>query len=729
MKRIKNFVIGGIQNKVFNLILITVILLTGVSLAVSSYHSRMLSTLAAESSEKQEAAIEEITGTVMDAVAEQSMARSTGLQAYIANELFAGLKTRVQMLGEYAGKLFESPGAYARMPYEGPDPKKNGQVISQLILADGVDSADPALSDRLGLIANLSDMMVSLFGASKETNSCFIALPEGAFLVTDDRSARKFDPSGALVSYDCRTRPWYQQAVEQGKLIFTDVEVDAFTGDIGIVCAMPIYQDGELTAVVGSDLFLTSMDAYVQSSIGNGSYIFVVNNNGHVVFSPQIEGVLQAEPVGKAQDLRKSENSDLAAFVTEALQGKTPMRRMTLENENYCMMGAPMETVGWAVISVCSQEALKQPAAMLRQNYSQIQEETSALYLENTSRSRDTGIAMLIGVTVLMLAAALIMSKRIVKPLNTITKRISELSETNLEFKMEDAYKTGDEVEELAESFAGISHKTVEYLETIKRVTAEKERLGAELSLATQIQESMLPHIVPAFPDRKDFDIIGSMDPAKEVGGDFYDYFLIDDDHLGMIIADVSGKGVPAALFMMASKIILQSVAMLGGSPAEILTKTNEAICSNNETQMFVTVWVGILELSTGKLKCANAGHEYPAFKRHDGSFALYKDKHGFVIGGLEGAKYKEYEMQLEPGDKLFVYTDGVPEATDADEELFGTGRMVEALNQEKDAPPMELLKTVRRAVDNFVQNAEQFDDMTMLCLEYKGPKAAKKEG
>ena len=177
---------------------------------------------------------------------------------------------------------------------------------------------------------------------------------------------------------------------------------------------------------------------------------------------------------------------------------------------------------------------------------------------------------------------------------------------------MEDAYRTGDEVEELAQSFANISHKTVEYLDTVKRVTAEKERIGTELSLATRIQASMLPHIVPAFPDRKDFDIIGSMDPAKEVGGDFYDYFLIDDDHLGMVIADVSGKGVPAALFMMASKIILQSVAMLGGSPAEILTKTNEAICSNNEAQMFVTVWVGILELSTGKLTCGQRGPRIP---------------------------------------------------------------------------------------------------------------------
>ena len=281
---------------------------------------------------------------------------------------------------------------------------------------------------------------------------------------------------------------------------------------------------------------------------------------------------------------------------------------------------------------------------------------------------------------------------------------------------------TGDELQNLSHVMADMERDLSEHEEQLTRITAEKERIGTELSLATRIQAAMLPHIFPPFPDRTDFDIYASMDPAKEVGGDFYDYFLIDGDHLGLVIADVSGKGVPAALFMMASKIILQSVAMLGGSPGEILTKTNEAICSNNEAQMFVTVWVGILELSTGKLTCANAGHEYPVFKRKDGAFALYKDRHGFVLGGMDGVVYTEYEILLEPGDKLFVYTDGVPEAANIKKEMFGTERMLAALNERREAAPMEVLNNMRSAVDAFVQEAEQFDDLTMLCLEYKGP-------
>ncbi len=253
--------------------------------------------------------------------------------------------------------------------------------------------------------------------------------------------------------------------------------------------------------------------------------------------------------------------------------------------------------------------------------------------------------------------------------------------------------------------------------------------IQTDLQTGTRIQASMLPHEFPPFPDRKEFDIYAEMDPAREVGGDFYDFFLIDEDHLGLVIADVSGKGIPGALFMMVSKVILESCAMLGKSAGETLIKTNEAICSNNQVEMFVTVWFGILEISTGKMTCANAGHEYPALKRADGSFELLKDRHGLVIGAMDGVAYKEYEIQLHPGDKLFVYTDGVPEATNAENKLFGTDRMIAALNEDGGADPQRLLLNVRRAVDRFVKEAEQFDDLTMLCIRYNGPAPSATEG
>ncbi len=264
--------------------------------------------------------------------------------------------------------------------------------------------------------------------------------------------------------------------------------------------------------------------------------------------------------------------------------------------------------------------------------------------------------------------------------------------------------------------------------EKFEKQQVESSRIETELTMAASIQADMLPNIYPAFPERPEFDIHASMDPAKEVGGDFYDFFLTDDDHLCMIMADVSGKGVPAALFMMASKIILANNAMLGKSPAQILTDANTAICSHNREEMFVTVWLGILELSTGKLTAANAGHEYPALYRPGSGFELVKDKHGLVIGGVEGIKYRQYELRMEPGSRLFLYTDGVPEATNAEKKLFGTERMLTALNSAPENTPEMILKNVRGAVDSFVGDAEQFDDLTMLCLEYMGSAAGRED-
>ena len=262
---------------------------------------------------------------------------------------------------------------------------------------------------------------------------------------------------------------------------------------------------------------------------------------------------------------------------------------------------------------------------------------------------------------------------------------------------------------------------TIELVRLQRNLVLENERISAEIALASRIQLAMLPSVFPPFPDRPEIDIYACMDPVRKVGGDFYDFFFVDEDHLCLVIADVSGKGIPAALFMMASKIVLADSAKMGKSPSQILEDMNAVIFANNREDMFVTVWVGILEVSTGRLTAANAGHEYPVLMNGSGQFALLKDDHGLVIGVLPRQKYKEYTLQLSPGAKLFVYTDGVIEATCDTGELFGITRMVEALNRNPDADPKQVLSGIRKAVDDFAQGAEQADDLTMMCLEFKG--------
>lgn len=249
----------------------------------------------------------------------------------------------------------------------------------------------------------------------------------------------------------------------------------------------------------------------------------------------------------------------------------------------------------------------------------------------------------------------------------------------------------------------------------------ENSRIETELSMATRIQADMLPNIFPAFPERKEFDIYASMTPAKEVGGDFYDFFIIDNNHLGLVMADVSGKGVPAALFMMASKILIQNYAIMHNDPKLALEATNNQICQNNREEMFVTVWLGILDISTGILVASNAGHEFPAVKMPGEEFKLYRDVHGFVIGGMPEMKYKSYEIKLKPGSMLFLYTDGVAEATSSEEKLFGVDRMIDALNKPNLLTPKDVLDSVNDAINEFVKEAPQFDDLTMLCMKYNG--------
>ena len=246
----------------------------------------------------------------------------------------------------------------------------------------------------------------------------------------------------------------------------------------------------------------------------------------------------------------------------------------------------------------------------------------------------------------------------------------------------------------------------------------EKERIGAELELANRIQASALPK---EFPSRKEFSIYASMTPAKMVGGDFYDFFMIDEEHLGLVIADVSGKGVPAALFMMVSSALIRQTTAGQYSPAKILQSVNRQICARNPEEMFVTVWLGILEIATGKLTAANAGHEYPMLKRTGESFELLKDRHGLVVGAMDGVPYIDYEVKLEPGAKLFVYTDGVSEAVNESLVQFGTDRILESLRSSEEGTPREILEAVNHAVNEFAGDAPQFDDLTMMCVEYKG--------
>ena len=721
MKKYKNLVIGGIQQKVFNLVLVTILLLVAAYTAVILYQTSSLKTLTGETNLRQKEAITEISGTTMDAVVADSLTSKTEMAAMLADDLFTKLSSTVQILADSAETMLQAPELYPARPFALPDASMDGTITLQLVGETGSMPEDPATMEKLGLLANLSDLMTALY-RNAGTSSVYIAVPEGYMLCVDDKSGARVDEQGNILTIPIRERPWYVGAAQSNSIFFTDVLQDVFTGEIGITCTIPIRQNGRLVAVAAADMFLDQMATAVSGSGDVVHYTCIINNQGHVVFSPQNQGTLRARNAEDAEDLRFSEQEDLAAFVRDALNGTTGVRELDMDGDRVYLAGAPVETLGWAVVSLVDKAATERPAVMMQEQFDSALDEATTIYNRELAHSKQTIIVLILVILVLGSVAALTVSKRIVKPLEYMTKKVRSLGGKNLQFMMEDEYRTGDEIEILADSFASLSAKTLQYVDQVKRVTAEKERIGAELTMANAIQRSQLPRLFPPFPNRHEFNLFATMKPAKEVGGDFYDFFMVDNDHVALVMADVSGKGVPAALFMMVTRMLIKSRIQSGESPAEALTNVNRQLCESNELGFFVTAWLAVLEISTGKGVAVNAGHEHPVLRRSGEKYELILYRHSLALAALDGVQFKQHEFQLFPGDSIFVYTDGVTEATSSEKELFGTERMLAALNKTPYAEPDEILANVMGDINRFMDGEDQFDDITMMCLKYNGP-------
>ncbi len=337
-------------------------------------------------------------------------------------------------------------------------------------------------------------------------------------------------------------------------------------------------------------------------------------------------------------------------------------------------------------------------------------------YLENVV------LATLVLMVVSCACLAFYIKRQFAKPIEKISKeatRFAKEPSPSDKSKFENISEIR-EVRALADSIDKMERDTLRNMEELTQATAERERMAVELSLAATIQSNMLPSTFPPYPNRRDFDIYASMNAAKEVGGDFYDFYLLDDDRLAFLVADVSGKGIPAALFMMRAKMTIKALAESGAEVHDILTKANEKLCEKNEAGMFVTAWLGIVDMKTGILSYANAGHNPPLVKHQQGSFEYLQARPNFILAGMEGVSYRKNEIHLLPGDELFLYTDGVTEATNQSQELFGESRLQEALNGVLEETVESRCKMVKHAIDRFVGDAEQFDDITMLSVRFQ---------
>ena len=668
--------------------------------------------------------LSEMTGQMssssMAELTEKRLLELASEKAEIADGKFSDFKRAVSVVATAVEQVYDDPDDYVAKSVSLPDPDNEGTLSTQVLYSAGTDPNDPRIVEELGLLGNVQDTLMAVNSSLESLASVYFAAESGVMVQADYISAKKYDAEGRLMPLEAKERPWYQGAADTGEPFLTPVTRDVHTPRLAIMCGVPVYNKGQLMGVAGGGMYLDDMVALVKSmDLGTGGKACIINKDGQVLFSTAEEGIFAAKENGP--DLRQSDDKELADMAKKAADGERGVTLVTMGEIPYYVAYAPLKTVGWSLLAIMPQRVVEAPTKKLLTNLNTMTDKA----LQDSQKQTRQALYLLLALSgaslIIVGLLSLLLSRQIVKPIRMLTEEVSSMEGDNLDFRWE--HNTGDETQMLANSFQSLTERMKDYISDIRAITAERERIGTELDLARRIQESMLPSVFPAFPDRSEFDLYAAMDPAREVGGDFYDFFLIDEDHLCLVIADVSGKGVPGALFMMASKIILQGSAKSSKSPSEILTETNATIAANNREEMFVTAWVGILELSTGKLTAANAGHEYPALRGPKGEFALLKDKHGFVIGGFEGVKYTEYELQMEPGAKLFLYTDGLPEAERGGDnaEMFGIERMLDALNDDPQTTPRQILEHMREAVADFVQDAEQFDDLTMLCVEYKG--------
>lgn len=715
MQKTKN---RSLRSKMFTAIISVVVVMLICISAMFFFNMGKIANMLHDSNKEMSKTSIEMSSSSMDELSQVRLQELADNKADIANNVFSGYEQAVRILASSAERLYADPDQYPARETPLPKTENDGQLSIQTLYAPGVDPEDEAIVKEQGLLGNVQDMLYVLNEKNESIASIYVATESGMVVMSDFISGKKFDENGKIMPFDARERPWYQGAKEAGSAYFTPVTADSHTPRRGIMCGVPVYLDGNLMGVAGAGMYLDDIETLVQEvELGEEGDACIINQYGQVLFSTFEDGTLVASSGG--EDVRTSASEEFSALVNKAVVRERGVELVELDGVKEYVAYAPMETVGWSLLIVLPQEEVERPTAELQDGLSRISEQA----ISDASSFIQKYFLIAIFMSIVAIAAAARMayrlSKRIIDPLQTLTNEVKKTDGENLDFNWNP--ETGDEIETLANSFQSLTERMKEYIHDIQVITSERHRIETELDLSARIQTSMLPSIFPPYPNRPEFDIFASMNPARQVGGDFYDFFMIDDDHLCIEIADVSGKGVPAALFMMISKMMLQNYAKMCSSVSEILSRTNEAICANNPEEMFVTVWIGILEISTGKLTAANAGHEYPFLMQPGGRFELFKDRHGFVLGAMEGIKYKEYEILLQPGAKLFVYTDGLTEATDPDNKMFGIQRALDALNSRDYSSPMQMLNGVKDEVDVFVKEAEQFDDLTMLCIEYKG--------
>jgi sigma-B regulation protein RsbU (phosphoserine phosphatase) len=643
----------------------------------------------------------------------QQLLNSVRDKAALANEKFRFMENRTRMAADIAGHIYTYRDLYHPKPIDYLQPGEEGFQTPHLLTAPGVSLS--SIKEEVSLAANISDLLRQAVVVDVDLTASYIGGESGYIIVVDKDSS-----TTSNTTFDVTKRNWYVGAKNQGGLYWSDVFADVLGRGAGISCAMPFYEESGgkriFRGVAGSGALLTEVEEIVNGSVIEASgYGFLLNDKGRVIISPQ-ETILRAGDPNRnvGEDYLHSDNPELRDLAQKMVNREEGVMPLKMAGEDVYVAYSPLGAINFSLGIVMAADEVIRPARTIRQDIINFTGEA----IKKINGNFLTILLIITGVIILTANAAffvaLRLSRSLTDPILKLCKGAEIIGGGDLSYQLE--VNSHDEIETLAGTFN-------QMIRDIKTINGEKERINGELTAAADIQNSMLPQIFPRFSKRRELSIYAKMTPAKEVGGDFYDFFYMDQEEtqIGCVIADVSGKGVPAALFMVIAKTLLKIHLLSCMDPAEALEAVNKLLCEDNPQGMFVTVFLCVLDLASGKLIYANGGHNPPLLSVSGEPYRFMKLEKGLPLGMFEEARHRSCELDLHGGDRLYLYTDGVNEAMNGEREQFGNDRFLERANAYRGLPPGEFDEAIRRDLALFVNGAEQSDDITTLSIVYQG--------
>lgn len=652
--------------------------------------------------------------TALEEQVKANLTRLVKIQASISNDFFSDIEMQVTIMRHFSSVL------------------RNNKINSDLSSKINIDKSQPELKyllrtapnvsqsyiqEDLNILKNLGVVFNPLLQNNKDIEQIFLGTAKGMNLLWPASSAE------AVKDYDPRTRAWYKDAVARKGSGWTDLFKAASTQKQLVACSEPVYDNkGNLLGVIGITVSIEGLMNIITTQVKDLGYAFLIDNKGNVIACPGIDKANWERDYGK-EGLLKTNNQTVNTAIKRMMKGDSDFSIIKLNSGDKYIGFAPIKATGWSIAVVISvNEAIKIAIETEDKIITSTKETRKELdnFLLNTQIVM--GLAFIV-IIILVIIISIQFSNRLSKPIMQLSACVEIAGTGNLDSKL--FIHTGDEIELLSNGFNKMMDDLKVHIEEIKRVTSEKEKIESELKIATSIQASMLPRNFPPFPNRKEFEIYASMVPAKEVGGDLYDFFFVTENKFCFVIGDVSGKGVTAALFMVRALTLLKSEALRQKddiTPESVFYNVNNALNENNEENLFITSFIVVIDLATGLIEYSNAGHNPPMIKKNEEhKFDYLKTKKSFVMGGMPDFKYKKESYQLNKGDYFFLYTDGVTEAMDAQSKQYSEARLEKVLTDIEDLDVNKLLKIVSKDIEDFVQDNPASDDITMLAFKYNG--------